>query len=133
MKLAVIRVRGKINVRRGVSDTLDMLRLYNKNYCTVIESTPANIGMINKIKDFVTYGEIDDEMMKELVSKKGEEYTGIEKDSKGKIDYSRKYFEMDGKKYRKYFRLNPPKGGYGREGIKKPFSKAGALGNRKEK
>lgn len=132
-KIAVIRVRGRINIRKQIKDTFDMLRLYNKNYCVVLESTPQNMGMINKVKDFVTCGEIEEGLFNELIAKRGEEYTGREKDSKGKIDYSRKYFEIDGRKYKKYFRLNPPKKGYGRKGTKKPFSKSGALGNRGDK
>lgn len=132
-KIAVIRVRGRINIRKQIKDTFDMLRLYNKNYCVVLESTPQNMGMINKVKDFVTCGEIEEGLFNELIAKRGEEYTGREKDSKGKIDYSRKYFEIDGRKYKKYFRLNPPKKGYGRKGTKKPFSKGGALGNRGDK
>lgn len=132
-KIAIIRVRGRINIRKEIRDTLSMLKLYNKNHCVVIENTPQNMGMIKKVKDFVTYGEIEEELYKELVTKKGEEYTGREKDSKEKIDYSRRYLVLDNKKYKKYFRLGPPRKGYGKEGIKKVFSKNGALGNRGEK
>lgn len=131
MKVAIVRIRGKINVRTEIADTLDMLRLYNKNYATVVENTPQMIGMIRKVKDFVTYGEIDEDTYNQLISAKGEEYKDREKDSKERIDYSRRYIVHDNKKIKKYFRLNPPKSGYG--GIKKPFSKGGALGNRKEK
>ena len=130
-KIAIVRVRGRINIRKEIKDTLDMLRLYNKNYCTVVEDAPALVGMIKKVKDFVTFGEINDETFSQLVKTKGEEYKGREKDSKGKIEYSRKYFVSDNKKLKKYFRLNSPKKGYG--SIKKPFLKGGSLGNRKEK
>ena len=130
-KIAVIRVRGEVKKRPGINETMDMLRLYNKNYCVVVEDTPQNIGMINKVKDFVTYGLIDENTFKELVEKRGEEYKGPIKDSKGKIDYNRKYFELNGKRYRKFFRLAPPRNGY--RSIKKPFLRGGALGNRKEK
>ncbi len=132
-KIAIVRIRGGIKVKKVFRDTLDMLRLYNKNYCVVLESTPQIIGMINKIRDFVTYGEIQDELFKELIEKRGVEYTGREKDSKGKISYNRKYIEVDGKKYNKYFRLNSPRKGYGRKGTKKPFAKSGSLGDRGEK
>ncbi|MCK5138976.1 MAG: uL30 family ribosomal protein [Nanoarchaeota archaeon] len=133
MKIAVIRVRGSVRIKKEIIDTLNMLRLYNKNYCVVLNPTPQNIGMVNKVKDFVTYGEVEEGLFKELIGKRGEEYKGREKDSKGKIEYKRKYFEFDGKKYNKYFRLPPPRKGYERKGIKKPFSRGGALGNRREK
>lgn len=132
-KIAVIRVRGHLKISKKIIDTLDMLRLHNNNYCVIINDTPQNMGMIKKLRDFVTYGEIEEELLKELVLKKGVEYTGREKDSKDKISYARKYIVIDNKKYKKFFRLNPPKKGYGRGGIKKPFSKSGALGDRKEK
>lgn len=131
--IAVIRVRGKVNVSKAVNDTLDMLRLYDKNYCVFIDDKPTTKGMLNKVKDFVTYGEVSEEVFKEVVSKRGEEYKGRISDSKGKIKYDRKFFTHEGKKYKRFFRLNAPKKGYGRKGIKKPFSLGGALGDRKEK
>ena len=132
-KIAVIRVRGNINVRKDIADTLEMLKLYNKNFCVFLENKAEIKGMIKKVKDFVTYGTVDEEVFKEIVEKRGEEYTGRAEDSKGIIKYSRRYVEVNGKKYNKFFRLNPPKKGYGRNGIKRPFLKGGALGDRKEK
>jgi large subunit ribosomal protein L30 len=129
-KIAVIQIRGVIKTVGTVKDTLTMLKLYNKNYCVVVEATPQNLGMIKKVKDFVTYGEVEDSVLNDLIAKRGEEYTGPETDTKGKIEYKRKYFESNGKKYKKYFRLCPPRKGYGRKGIKTPFTKGGALGYR---
>ena len=131
--IAVIRIRGLINLRGDINDTLDMLRLYRKNYCVVLPNIPAIIGMVKKAKDYITWGEIDDETYKLLVEKKSEEYKGREADSKNKINYKNKYFVSNNKKYKKYFRLSPPRGGFEKKGIKTPFSKGGVLGNRKEK
>jgi len=133
MKIAVIRVRGPIRARKEINDTLDMLRLYNANYCVIIENSPNMMGMIKKVKDYVTYGEIDNSTLSLLFKKKGEEYTGKLKDKKGKINYDHKYIVYDNKKYKKHFRLNPPRKGYGRKGIKKSFWVGGALGYRKGK
>ena len=58
-RLAVIRVRGDHDLRHDIKDTLKILRLYKKNNLCIISSTPTNIGMINKIKDQVTWGELD--------------------------------------------------------------------------
>ena len=131
--IAVIRVRGGVKLKKEVKDTLDKLRLYNKNFCVVVEDTPQIKGMINKVKDFVTFGEITDELYSELIQKRGTEYKGRIQDSRGKINYSRKFIDFNDKKYNKYFRLAPPKKGYEKKGTKKPFSKGGALGNRKSK
>jgi len=122
-KIAVVRIRGKVNINQEVKDTLEMLRLYNKNFCVFIEPTAQSIGMIKKVKDFVTYGEADDELFNELVAKRGQEF-------KGDPNKKKKYYEIEGKKYCKYFRLHPPRGGL--KSTKKPFPR-GALGNRKEK
>lgn len=132
-KIAVVLVRGLINVRKSIKDNLRMLRLYYKNYCVVVDNTPANMGMINKAKDYIAWGEIDSETYQELVKKRGEEYLGPAACSKNKIKYGHKFFVSNGKKYKKYFRLNPPKKGFGRKGIKVPFMAGGGLGYRGNK
>ncbi len=88
--------------------------------------------MIRKVKDYVTWGEIDPETYKMLIEKRGQAYKGREQDSKEKIKYNR-FITYGNKKYKRHFRLSPPKGGFERKGIKTPFSVGGALGNRKEK
>lgn len=132
MKVAAVRVRGGIGIRKDVKDTLNMIRLCNKNHCVVVENKPNILGMLKKSKDYITYGEIDNSTLKLLFEKKGEEYKGREKDSKGKIKYN-KFIVYNGKKIKKRFRLNPPKKGYGRKGIKRSFSEGGALGYRGNK
>lgn len=125
-KLAIIVIRGNVNNPRDVIDTLEMLNLYRKNHCTVVENTPSYLGMINKIKDFVAWGEINDATYKELVAKRGEEFNERTSDSKNKYNY--KYLEFNGKKYKKYFRLSPPRKGFGKKGIKAGFNAGGVLG-----
>jgi len=114
-KIAIIRIRGKVRVNKDIIDTLDMLRLYRQNYCAVYEKTPSIIGMIQKIKDYVAWGEIDDETFKIL------------KDKRGKPNPKKK------EEVKPYFRLNPPRGGFERKGIKKGFNAGGALGYRGKK
>jgi large subunit ribosomal protein L30 len=112
-KVAVVRIRGTAKVAAGTESTLEMLKLYRRNYCIVVENTQSNMGMIVKCKDFVTWGELDDETYKVLVEKKGE------KDGEGKL--------------KKFFRMNPPIGGFERKGTKKAFTVGGALGFRGDK
>ncbi len=131
-KIAIIRIRGMTGIKREIKDTLNMLGLQKKNVCVIVPNTPAYIGMIKKVQSYVTYGDIDDETEKLLFEKRGKEYKGRVKDSKGKIEYN-KFVELGGKKYKPYFRLNNPKGGFERKGIKMPFTKGGVLGPRKEK
>lgn len=129
-KLFVVRVRGQIRLLTEIKETLDMLRLYKTNYCVVLSNTPTNLGMIQKAKDYITWGEAEDAVVEELFAKRGREYRGPLADTKKKIQYTGRYIEWKGKKYAKFFTLQPPKGGYGRKGVKTIFAKKGAIGYR---
>jgi large subunit ribosomal protein L30 len=115
-KIAVIRIRGLTNTSTKKKDTLEMLRLYRKNYCIVLDKRPGLLGMIRKVEDRVAWGEIDDSTLKELIEKRGEKT------------------KLQGKEQiKRFFRLNSPKGGFERKGVKTPFSLGGALGYRGQK
>ena len=129
--LAVIRVRGLCKVEEGIKDTMNMLRLYRRNFCIVVPNNEKYYGMIKKVKDYVTWGEIDDVTFNLLVEKRGEEYKGEASGKKG--DMEGKFIKKGDKKIKKFFRLNMPKKGFGRKGIKVAFSKGGTLGYRGEK
>lgn len=131
-KIAIVRVRGTTGVMVGISKTLDMLRLRNKNYCVIRDKNPQILGMLKKVKDYATWGEISDETIKLLFKDRGEEYKGRVEDSKKKIKYNT-FVEYEKKKYKPMFRLNPPRKGYGRKGVKVAFAASGALGYRGEK
>jgi len=113
--LAVIRIRGIIGLTQKITDTLKMLNLFRKNCCSVVENTPSNLGMIKKAKDYITWGEIDQETLKLLIEKRSE------------------INPKDPKKTKKFFRLNSPKGGFEKKGIKVPFVSGGVLGSRGKK
>ena len=130
-RLAAIRVRGLTEIRTKIEDNLRMLRLYKKNYCCVVPNMPVYAGMLKRAKDYITWGEIDDETFNMLVEKRGEEFNGKETDSKGKIKYN-DFVVINNKKIKKYFRLNAPRKGFGRKGIKHPYQSGGALGYRGE-
>lgn len=130
-KLAVVLVRGMVKVTKSVKDTVAMLRLNRKNNLVVITDSPVHRGMLNKVKDHVTWGEISDEIFSQMVSKRGEEYKSRLQDRKGRYSYH--VLEVNGRKYKPYFRLNPPRKGFGRKGIKMPFKLGGGLGYRGEK
>ena len=110
VKIAIIRIRGLVDLKKEIRDTMELLSVFRRNYCVVLENTPSNLGMVKKVKDYVTYGEIDEETLKLMASKKQEK-------------------NPDGTP-KKFFRLNPPRGGFERKGIKTPFSQKGALGYR---
>ena len=127
--LAAVRIRGRTMVRTTIVDAMNMLRLYKNNFCVVVPNTPTYLGMLKQAKDYITWGEIDDETFKLLVEKRGEEFHGRETDTKEFIKYN-DYFVVGNKKLKKYFRLNAPRKGFGRIGIKQSFQRGGALGYR---
>lgn len=128
-RLAAIRVRGLTGINSRVTNTLRMLSLYKGNYCCVLPNNPVYVGMLKKAKDYITWGEINEETFKNLVEKRGEEFKGKEADSKMKIKYN-KFITVNNKKIKKYFRLNAPRKGFGRKGIKHSYKSGGALGYR---
>ena len=111
-RFVVVRVRGLVRVDGEIAKTLTLMGLHRKNYATIVEE--KDLGMIKKVKDFVTYGEIDSETEKLLISKRGEQKV----DREGKTVAKR------------FFRLMPPRKGFGRRGIKTAFTRSGALGYR---
>ncbi len=121
MNLAVIRIRGVNRVSHPIERTLCQLHLYRKNFCAVVPGTPAFKGMLAKVKDYVTYGPIDDATYQSLFEKRGEEYHG----------HTQAHIEYGTKKYKPFFRLHPPRGGF--EAIKKSYGLGGTLGFRGEK
>ena len=145
-KIAVIRLRGLMGVKKDIKDTMKMLRLHNKNHCVVINNSPNYIGMLRKVKDYVTWGEINEKTFKELLLNRGrivgkknvdEEYIK-EKARISSDEFVKEFFnfkknlkDISGMKL--VFRLKPPVRGFERKGIKVPFSMGGALGYRKEK
>ena len=54
--IAIIRVRGMTKIRSEIKDTMTMLGLTKKHSMVIRKSTPSIIGMIKKVKDYVTYG-----------------------------------------------------------------------------
>lgn len=57
---AIFRVRGRVDVRKDIEDTLKLLRVHRKNYLSIMPKTESIEGMIQKAKDYITWGEIDE-------------------------------------------------------------------------
>ncbi len=145
MAYAVVRVRGRIGVRGDIADTLKMLRLHKVNHCVIVPETDSIKGMLQKAKDYITWGEINKDTLVKLILKRGrlkgdkrvdeekiKELTGMsveelaEKIISGEI-------KLKDTPLKPVFRLHPPRKGYERGGIKKHFKIGGALGYRGEK
>ncbi len=116
--IAAIRVRGRVNVRRSIAETLSRLRLRRVNNCVLIKMDDSYTGMIKECSDYITYGEINEQSLGKLVNK-----YGIKADPKEILEG-----RYDMKELRKSmpFRLHPPRRGY--RSIKRNVKQGGALG-----
>ena len=64
--LAVIRIRGCVGLRRDVSDTMRMLGLKKNNTMAILPRTDSILGMIKKVENFVTWGDLSKELEEKL-------------------------------------------------------------------
>ena len=60
-----------VMVKREIKDTFKMLRLYKKNSCQIVSNTKQIEGMIFKLKDHITWGEISKETLELLLKERG--------------------------------------------------------------
>ncbi len=106
-KIAIIRISGMVKVSRDIEDTLYKLRLRRKYSCVVVNLNKSLKGMLDKVKYYVAYGEIDKETYDKLVKARGKKVNG---------------------KLKPFFRLHPP-----RKGIKSKLQyPKGVLGDNKK-
>jgi large subunit ribosomal protein L30 len=127
---AVVRVRGRVNVRKGIESTLEMLRLNRVNHCVVIPNSPSYLGMLHKSEECITWGEINQATLEKMLYKRGgKKGKKIDKEKAGEI--AKKIMtEAKSTGVDLFFRLKPPSRGY--KAIRHSYPK-GALGYRGEK
>jgi len=130
---AIIRLRGLVNVRHDLKDTLLMLRLNRKMHCVVLKDTESVRGMLQKAKDWITWGDISDDVLKLLVDKRGRKPGDLRltKDEAENIIKSLKETGKIPEGIKPVFRLTPPSKGF-KHSIKQQYPK-GELGYRGEK
>jgi large subunit ribosomal protein L30 len=68
---AIVRLRGEVNTRPEIRDTLEMLRISRVNHCVVVKEDPHYRGMIQKVKDYVAWGKIDEDTLALLLERRG--------------------------------------------------------------
>ncbi|MBM3247177.1 50S ribosomal protein L30 [Candidatus Pacearchaeota archaeon] len=129
--IVLIRITGLVNMNLRVEETLSRLRLRRKFSCVVIKETPENLGMLQKVRNFVAFGKINEATLAKLIEARAEKIG----DSKAKITGSDKIAKevMAGKGLEElgikpFFRLHPPRGGI-KSKLQYP---RGVLGDHKE-
>lgn len=140
--LAVVRVRGHAKIQRSAVDTMNMLKLNRVNHCVLLQESKTANGMLQRVKDYVTWGEIGPEGAARILFQKGEvvggkrltdayvkdnsKYTSILSFAKALEKGEAKLSEVKGLK--PLVRLPPPRKGY--ESTRRAYVDGGSLGYR---
>ena len=146
MAFLVIRARSDRGVTVKIRDTMGMLNLTKVNHATIVPNAPTYEGMLNKSKDYITWGEIDSDMISNLLKERGRmvgdkpvhdsvindnsKFSSIDEFSKAIVAGNATLKDVDGLK--PVLRLHPPRGSKGWGGIKRSYTVGGALGFRGE-
>jgi large subunit ribosomal protein L30 len=142
MSFAVLRLRGKGDLRHEVKDTLRMLHLTRQNHCSIVPEDETFRGMLRLVKDHVTWGEIEPEVLAKLLLRRGRQVGDkpiddafVKGHSKFKSiwDLSQAIAKgearlLEVRDLRPVVRLPPPRKGY--RGIKRGYNDGGDLGYR---
>ncbi|MFB5631578.1 MAG: 50S ribosomal protein L30 [Nitrosopumilaceae archaeon] len=140
----VVRIRGQADVPHWATNTMKLLKLEKKFRATIIPAKENTLGMLNKIKHYISWQEIDISTTKELLDKKGRKagYKKITSEDLSEIGFK----TMDElassltegkstlsklKPLKPWFALSPPKQGFKRS-TKRLYDQKGVLGHNKE-
>ncbi|WP_440771477.1 50S ribosomal protein L30 [Natronorubrum sp. DTA28] len=138
---AIVQVRGEVNRKGDIQDTLEMLNIHSVNHCTLVPETDAYQGMISKVNDYVAVGEPDADVLETLLAKRAEPLEGKQADVDEEWLAEHTDFDDFGglaeallaeettlreQGLSPTLRLHPPRGGH--DGIKKPTVEGGQLG-----
>ena len=143
--MLAIRLKGEFATPWPIQNALETLRLERKFNAVLLEDTPANIGMLRTVKDYITWGHATKADITALLRERGEFSAGVAVTDKtiqekfnepsiqdlasaltqGKV----KLPMLWQKGLSPVFRLRPPSGGF--EGsTKRPYGSGGELGKR---
>jgi large subunit ribosomal protein L30 len=142
-KLIVLRIRGDVDLRDEIRQTLRMLRLHKVNHATLVEQSEGYLGMLQKVKDYAAWGEVDANLLEKLLVKRGKargnksindkyvisnsKFSSVKKFTEALVASKASIRDLHGLK--PVFRLHPPKGGFGKK-RKRSYSEGGQLGYR---
>jgi large subunit ribosomal protein L30 len=143
----IIRIRGTVDVRPEVEHTLYLLRLRQRFAASLYHSSlPGLEGMLQKIRDWATWGEIDRDTLIQLIRVRGRLigdkpitdewvqknlglYGGIPELADKLLSGEIMYHKLEDKGVKPFFRLHPPRGGF-KGSIKRHYGDGGELGYR---
>ena len=144
MTWIVVRARSNVKVEHSIRETMDYLNLTRVNHAVIIPENAQYKGMLQKAKDYITWGEADAGLVERMLSERGRmagnapltdaivaehtEYKTIAAFAKAIVAGEAKVKDIPDLK--RVFRLHPPTGPKGWGGIKRSYVVGGALGSR---
>ena len=146
MTWLVVRVRSDVGVERTIKETMHMLNLTRVNHAVLIPENDQYKGMLQKAKDYITWGEATEEVVEKMLNGRGRmvgdapltDEIVAEHSDYADIAALAKAIAADEATVKavpdlkRVFRLHPPRGPKGWGGIKRSFVVGGALGSRGE-
>lgn len=129
--ILAIRISGQVGVPREKKEALYKLRLRRKYAAVLLQPTSVNLKLLKKIRDYISYGNVDNETLIELIKLRGKLLTN----KKQKIEVEKIAQELEKKSLqtlglKPFFRLHPPRGGI--EAKKHAGVGKGVLGHNKK-
>jgi large subunit ribosomal protein L30 len=139
LSYGIVRIRGGADTPGDVEDTLDMLNIGQVNAFTVVAEDDTYTGMVQKVNDYVAYGQPDASTLATLLENRGETLEGGDVDDA--YASGRGYEDVAGlaeavvdgettlreEGVNPTVRLHPPRKGH--DGIKQSYKQGGVLGN----
>lgn len=140
----VVRIKGKADCPYWATTTMTLLKLDKKYRATILPAKENTLGMLNKVKHYVSWIELDASLAKELVDKKARK-DGYQKitatdlkelgfastDALGSALAEGKATLSKLKPLKPWFALSPPRHGFKRS-TKKLYGQKGILGQNKD-
>lgn len=135
----VVRVRSGIGMKPDIRKTLESISLKSVNNCTVINEKKVHKKMLQVAKDYITWGDVEKETLHKLLTKWARTENGRKLDEahlnerKTTVEsvverLTKDETTLKAEGIKPTIRLHPPRRGY--EGVKRPYTMKGALGNR---
>lgn len=124
---AIIRIRGAVNSRGTIDDTMKMLKLKKVNNCMLYPKAGPIQGMLKKSSTYLTWGEVDEGIVIKLLLKRGRLEANKRLDEKKAKELAEKALKEKSLKnlgIKMPLRLSPPSKGF--SSVKAPFPKGDA-------
>jgi large subunit ribosomal protein L30 len=127
--IIAIRISGLVEMPKEAQITLDRMRLRRKYSAILLQPTPENMKLLQHVRNFIAYGDIDQETLSLLIEKRGASLDKKKIDTKKVLEQLDKK-GLEGAGLKPFFRLHPPRGGIDSK-LHYPI-KGGVLGDNKK-